>query len=252
MSTAAAAPNSHEGPNGFQRHEPHDNTHEEEHSDHHEEQASKQTKSQRIPKDYKDLLYEWNRAAYVYQGSAYALSLFGIVSGIGVTYFLGGGNKFQYATAFATGLGFLGAVCAAVSGVMRPMQIGNRYRNAWRTLNVARLRFQLDPLMSPMHLWEAMARGELIIGDFELNAAEGRTAPEDRPRNRKIKLSIKLFESFLEWHRDTPKETLLQLLSGQPDFGTMKDLSQPALLILFAQRSAAAAAMVAMNSDSHR
>jgi hypothetical protein len=230
-------------PHGFQR--------QDQFADHHEEFANA-SERRPIPADYQTLLKTWNWSAFFYQVLAYGLSFVGIVSGIGVTYFVGGGKGLEYAATYATALGFLGAVCAAVSGVLRPMQIGNRYRNAWRLLNVSRLRYQSDPSMSPMHLWETVARCELIIGDFELNGAEGRTAPEDRPRNRKTKNALKLFETLLEWHRDTPRETLLQLLSGQPDFATMTELTQPALLVLFAQRSATAAAMASASVDAHR
>jgi hypothetical protein len=203
-----------------------------------------------IPRDYEALLRTWNNSAYFYQGLAYALSIGGVVSGLGVTYYVGAGHDSIY----ATWLGIAGAACAAISGVVRPMQIGNRYRNAWRMLNVCRLRFESDVTVPLSQLCETVARCELIVGDFELGAAEGRIAPEDRPRQRKTKAALRVYEFFLDWHRDTSRETLLELLKGQPDFVNLKDLSQPNLVIVFAQRCAAAvmAAQSGNGFDTHR
>jgi hypothetical protein len=74
-------------------------------------------------------------------------------------------------------VGFVGA--AGLAGVLRPVQLGNRYRAAWRLLHVGCLCYQYDETVTPTHLADIVARCELVIGDFDLGSKDrGR-----RPRN---------------------------------------------------------------------
>jgi hypothetical protein len=60
-------------------------------------------------------------------------------------------------------------------------------------------------------------------------------------RNTKLKDPLDLYDFFLEAYRQTPRERLLELLAGAPDMEKLRELDQPGLASIYAERSAIAA-----------
>ena len=67
-------------------------------------------------------------------------------------------------------LEWLAAIAAASTSLLSTFDLGsksNRMRNAWRTLNAARIRFEVDEAMTIQGLVKVYEDAEFIIGDVK-------------------------------------------------------------------------------------
>jgi len=104
-------------------------------------------------------LKSWDRLANIWHFSGVSLSLFGVASGLAITAFTQSIGELGTRC-----LGFLAALSPAVLGALKPVDMGNRYRRAWRVLDDATMRFEPGDDASRGALIDAVRKGEDIIG----------------------------------------------------------------------------------------
>lgn len=95
-----------------------------------------------------------------------------------------------------------------------------------------------DDGTSELHFWDLTAE-ELAAWRRYPDTFFGQL----QQRHQKIETPLQLYDFFLEGYRSTPKERLLELMAGAEDINVLKELSQPELASLYAERYATAAWM---------
>ena len=112
-----------------------------------------------IPKEINARRALWNRNATLFHGLFVTLTVLGTVAGLAVSAFAD-----VVSVMAIRGLGFLAASCSAVVAATSLGRMGDRYREAWRILDLACMKYQADSTRQIGTLLSAIRTGEACIG----------------------------------------------------------------------------------------
>jgi hypothetical protein len=129
-----------------------------------------------VPKEFLIRRRTWKLSRIAQQTIWILFTIAGILAGLAVTSFapeLQEKGMIRY-------LGFVSAVSTAILSLFKPIQLADKFLDAWRILDHACLRYKYDPTATIDTLFEAMNRGEKVIGKSS-NGQPISPSPAPRP-----------------------------------------------------------------------
>jgi hypothetical protein len=88
-------------------------------------------------------------------------------------------------------LGFLAAACTTLLATFSPIQVGAAFREAWRVLYYAILRYEIDPAANdPKLLLDAIEKGEAIIRKIPVPSPSDNLIKQNTHDSKEAKKSL--------------------------------------------------------------
>jgi len=120
-----------------------------------------------LPDEIDAELRGWRRSAALLQGVQVLLAVVAVISSILVA------AQMKLSQTQIRWLAVLSAIATSMLSAFDPGGEANRFRNAWRVLNSAVVRFQNDQSVAVSTLFDAYDKGEKTIGDYTVNMPAG-------------------------------------------------------------------------------
>lgn len=115
-----------------------------------------------IPSEIEQRLAVWDKSAIQYMVIGFGLLLLSILASLSVTAFAD-----TLGSAAVRIFGFIAGVCTALLASFNPIDSGFKFRQAWRILDSAILRYKIAPTNNLLEkILEAVEQGEAIIGSI--------------------------------------------------------------------------------------
>ena len=140
-----------------------------------------------LPVDFSIRAAIWDKSAGRYMALGVGLVVIGVLASSAVTIFTELLDKNQIKV-----LGFAAATCTALIAAFNPLEIGFAFRDAWRLLDSAILRYNADQTKYPIEsVLDAVDKGEAIIASRtrvtskppERSPSSTSSAPVTPPKN---------------------------------------------------------------------
>lgn len=115
-----------------------------------------------IPDEFLKRRRTWHLSRITQQGIWILFAIAGILAGLAVTSFAPELQEKGMVRIF----GFVSAASTAILSLFKPIQLADKFLEAWRVLDHACIRYKYDPTATIQTLFEAMDKGEKILGTY--------------------------------------------------------------------------------------